>query len=113
MPNLSFIKSAVLAILLFSLLGCGILYRPDVQQGNVMKQESIDQLKPGMTKRQVQLLIGNPIIQSPFRANRWDYVYTLNRDGQLVEKKALTLTFQDDQLIRIDGDYAPKQGDKQ
>jgi outer membrane protein assembly factor BamE len=112
MPYLSFIKSSVLAIMLTSLLGCGLLYRPDVQQGNVMKQESIDQLKPGMTKRQVQLLIGNPIIQSPFRANRWDYVYTLNQDGKLVDKKALTLTFQDDQLIRIDGDYAPKQSGK-
>lgn len=112
MPNLKLFQSAALVVLLFALNGCGILYRPDVQQGNVMKQESIDQLKPGMSKRQVQLLIGNPIIQSPFRANRWDYVYSLNQDGQMVEKKALTLTFQDDQLIRIDGDYAPKQGEQ-
>ncbi len=109
---MTLLKSATLALLIVSLNGCGILYRPDVQQGNVMKQASIDQLKPGMTKRQVTLLIGNPIIQSPFRSNRWDYVYTLVKDGTLVEKKGLTLTFQEDQLIRIEGDYAPKQASK-
>jgi outer membrane protein assembly factor BamE len=107
---MSLFRLIALSALSLALVGCGILYRPDVQQGNVMEQSAIDQLKPGMTKRQVQLLIGNPVIQSPFRSDRWDYVYTLDQDGERVERKALTLTFQEDQLVRIDGDFAPKQG---
>jgi outer membrane protein assembly factor BamE len=98
---------ACAVLLSTALLSTGCLYRAEVQQGNVMEQRQIDQLKPGMNKRQVALLLGTPAIQSPFNTDRWDYIYTLRQKGREVERKSMSLLFKDDQLIRISGDYKP------
>ena len=50
-------------------------YRVNVQQGNVVEQKQIVQLRPGMTRDQVRYVLGTPLLQDPFHANRWDYVY--------------------------------------
>ena len=58
---------------------CGLIYRQDVNQGNLVEQESVDLLKPGMTKRQVALIMGTPSIESPFDQDRWDYASSFSR----------------------------------
>lgn len=95
------------------LSGCGsveklpFVHRIDVQQGNVITQESIDQLKPGMTKRQVRFTLGSPMITDTFHADRWDYVYRMEPGKGEIEQKRVSLRFKDDALVSIEGDYRP------
>ncbi|MDC8014413.1 outer membrane protein assembly factor BamE [Tahibacter soli] len=88
--------------------GCGVIYKVDIQQGNLLSKDTVDQLKPGMSKRQVSLLLGTPSITSPFERDRWDYVSSIQRRGRTIETKSLTLTFEGDALARIEGDYFPE-----
>ena len=83
------------------------VYKMTVQQGNIVDEEMVDQLKPGMTKRQVQYLLGTPLLTDFFNANRWDYVYTIRRGHQDMKTRRLTVFFQDDQLVRLEGDLKP------
>ncbi|HJU26631.1 MAG TPA: outer membrane protein assembly factor BamE [Rhodanobacteraceae bacterium] len=94
---------AVLAVAL--LAGCGVIYKPDVQQGNLLDGRSVQQLKPGMSKQQVLALLGSPSVSSPFSQNRWDYVATMQRRGGKVLERSLTLYFDNDTLVRTDGDF--------
>ena len=106
------ISYAFLALLI-PLTACSPLdsswvHRIDVQQGNVVEQEQVDQLKPGMTKRQVRFLLGTPLVADPFHAQRWDYLYSFKPGSGEVEKRRLTLHFQDDKLTHLEGDYRPR-----
>lgn len=101
---------ALLALLPLS--GCGVLYKLDVQQGNLFNQSQVETLKPGMTKRQVLLVMGSPSVVSPFDQNRWDYVSSMRRGRGKIENKDLTLYFSDDALVRIEGDYFPEDPDQ-
>jgi outer membrane protein assembly factor BamE len=93
---------------LLPLAGCGALYKLDVQQGNLFDKATVDALKPGMTKRQVLLVMGSPSIISPFDQDRWDYISTLRIGRGQMETKDLTLYFEIDALARIEGDYFPE-----
>ena len=79
-------------------------HRIDIQQGNVVTQEMIDKLKPGMTRQQVRFVMGTPPIVDPFHKDRWDYVYYLNRSGKVVEHRRLILMFDGEILKRVEGD---------
>ena len=84
----------IAVIALFALLplgGCGVLYKLDVQQGNLFDKDQVDTLKPGMTKRQVLLVMGSPSIISPFNQSRWDYVSSINRGRGKMDSKDLVL----------------------
>lgn len=83
------------------LSGCGLLYRIDVPQGNVIHARTVDELKLGMSKRQVQYLLGTPLITDPFHPERWDYVYALKRGNGSQEHRSLTLLFDNDKLAKI------------
>ena len=76
----------------------------EIQQGNVITQEMVDKLQPGMTRNQVRFVLGTPLLVDPFRTDRWDYVYTMNKGGQLVEQRQLKVFFQDDKMLRYEGD---------
>lgn len=95
------------------LAGCGsvdripFIHRIDVQQGNVITQEQIDQLKPGMSKRQVRFTLGTPMIADVFHQERWDYVYRMEPGKGEIEQHRVTLYFADDALARIEGDFRP------
>ena len=89
--------------------GCGVIYKVDVYQGNLLDPENVKELKPGLTKRQVNALLGSPAIADPFHQERWDYVATISRRGGEPEIKNLVLHFDGDVLARIEGDYFPKQ----
>ena len=99
----------LLVLLLFA--GCSsvpsLLYKIEIQQGNVITQEMVDKLKPGMTRAQVRFALGSPMISDAFHDNRWDYVYRLEQRGRLIEQRKLTAFFEDDKLVRTDGTFAP------
>lgn len=88
-------------------------YKVTIQQGNVITQDMVSKLKPGMTKPQVRFLLGSPPVTDIFHANRWDYVYSIFESGKLKEQRKLTLYFEDDLLSRVAGDVvALTQQDK-
>jgi outer membrane protein assembly factor BamE len=94
-----------LAICGWVLSACTPIYRLDIQQGNLFSKSLVDSLKPGMTKRQVTVVMGSPSVVSPFQQNRWDYVSTIRRGNGRMESKDLVLYFENDALARIEGDY--------
>ena len=99
-----------MSINLSLLTGCGWLpspYKIDVQQGNVINQESLNLLKPGIAKRKVRFIMGTPLIHDSFHQDRWDYAYSLETDGELQKTEHLTLYFQNDKLQKITGDMHP------
>lgn len=79
-------------------------YKIDIQQGNAVTQEMVAKLKPGMTPAQVRFALGTPLVVDPFRTNRWDYVYRMEKAGKLMETRRITVVFEDDKLKGIEGD---------
>lgn len=94
------------------LASCGVIYKMDIRQGNVVDQKMVDQLKPGMTKRQVELVMGTPQVSSPFDQNRWEYLTATSRRGSKPDIKNLSLQFDGDALARIEGDWQPQDDDE-
>lgn len=86
-------------------------YRIDVQQGNVLNQEMVSQLKPGQTRDQVRYILGTPMLTDMFHASRWDYVYRLeNGRTGAVESRRLAVFFNaEGRLERISGDVEVAQ----
>ena len=92
------------------LSGCGIIpgiYKIDIQQGNVVTQEMVDQLRPGMTTRQVRFIMGTPLIQDTFHPNRWDYLYSMESGHNDRVQERISLTFEDNRLVGLAGDFMP------
>jgi len=83
-------------------------YRIDVQQGNVLTQEMVSQLRPGLTKDQVRFILGTPVLVDMFHANRWDYFYWMKKGNTTkVETRRFSAYFDDDgKLVRVAGDVA-------
>ena len=79
-------------------------YRIEIQQGNYISHEMVGQLKPGMSKEQVRLTLGTPLLNDVFHADRWDYVYWREKPGTKREQRKLTVFFEDGKLTRLDGD---------
>ena len=86
-------------------------YRADVIQGNFVSAEQIAQLQPGMTRDQVKSVLGTPLLTSLFHGDRWDYVFTLRRQGVDSQAFKYTVFFKGDQLERFEGDTMPNEKD--
>lgn len=99
--------SVVLAALLTGCSGFPGVYKIDVQQGNVVTQEMVDQLRPGMTRTQVSYVMGTPLIADPFHADRWDYLYSMQEGKGDYRSTHLSVHFTDDKLSAIRGDFRP------
>jgi len=100
-----------LIICLFSLTACSYfpwVHRIDVQQGNVVTQDMVNQLKPGMTKEQVRFLLGTPVLIDTFNNNRWHYVYTVYKGQKKLEEHELVVLFKNDRLQSLSGDTVPQ-----
>src|SRR5688572_27161123 len=76
----------------------------DITQGNVVTQDRVDKLRPGMTQSQVRFILRTPLVVDTFHKDRWDYVYRFERGGQLVEHRRIIVVFEDDKLARVEGD---------
>jgi outer membrane protein assembly factor BamE len=85
------------------------LYKPEVVQGNFVSNEQATQLRQGMTRLQVRDLLGTPLVTPVFENNRWDYVFTISRQGVPPQHYRLTLYFSDDSLERFEGDKMPSE----
>ena len=93
--------------------GCGIFYKQPIYQGNLIEKRAVDQLQVGMSKQDVQTLLGTPSVQDPFNASRWDYTSTQRIDRRgTTQIKNFTVYFENDAVVRWDGDYFPEQDDE-
>jgi outer membrane protein assembly factor BamE len=84
-------------------------YRPDVQQGNFVSQEMIEQVKVGQTREQIMFILGTPLLQDVFHKDRWDYPFYLARGNGELTTSRVTLYFKDDKLERFDGGNLPSE----
>jgi outer membrane protein assembly factor BamE len=90
------------------LSGCSFfpgVYRLDIPQGNLITQQMVDQLRPGLSKRQVTFILGTPLLRDTFDQDRWDYIYGFQPGGGTRSQERLTVYFENDQLIRFAGDF--------
>ncbi|MFS1523885.1 outer membrane protein assembly factor BamE [Microbulbifer sp. 2304DJ12-6] len=83
------------------------VHRIEVQQGNIITQDMVDQLKPGMTRRQVQFVLGTPLVEDTYNPNRWDYVNRLRDPKGGVTQQRFSVYFNGDILIATSGDWQP------
>jgi outer membrane protein assembly factor BamE len=88
------------------------VYRLTIQQGNIVSQEMIDKLKPGMTKSQIQFILGNPILQDSLDQDRWNYIYSLHIPGSDLVQRELVIYFEENRLSHFEGDYIPSENSK-
>ncbi len=85
------------------------VYKLTVQQGNIVTQDMVNQLKEGMTKRQVAYVMGTPLIQSPYQQERWDYLYTLERRDKIVKSYQISVFFKDDLYTHFEGEVPSEE----
>jgi outer membrane protein assembly factor BamE len=105
--NRIFIMRVKLLFLAALLLTACAPYKMDIRQGNLITPETRERLKIGMTRTQVSLLLGSPLVSDPFHPNRWDYVYSLEQGKKLVTQQRMTLYFEGVTLARIDNGTMP------
>ena len=98
----------------FTLVSCSTIlnhlpgvYTLEIQQGNIIDQAMIDQLRPAMNKRQVVYIMGSPMLDDVFHKNRWDYLYSNQPSGEDRVQKQVSLFFENDQIVSIQGDFKP------
>lgn len=93
----------LLLLSVFALAGC--VYRIDIQQGNLVDQEDIDQVEVGMSRSAVQFLLGTPMVADSFHQERWDYPYYLKRGrSRDIERRWFIVYFEGDQVVRLERD---------
>lgn len=118
MPFLRLLQCAAVGTLLGTLQACavleevnsrGVVYVPEVVQGNFVSKEQKEALQIGMSRMQVQGLLGAPLLVSPLHEGRWDYVFTVRRQGSRSQMYKLTLLFSEDKLSAIKGDSLPSE----
>jgi len=107
----------LLTPLLFTLTllsGCGSnfgfpgAYRIDVEQGNIVTPEMVEQLKPGMSRRQVRFVMGTPLVEDTFNPDRWDYHYVKRNGTDTLSQSQLTVFFDGDKLVDVAGSDVPE-----
>jgi outer membrane protein assembly factor BamE len=97
-----------LVLLAAAAVAAGCVYRPDIQQGNLLTMEDVDQVTVGMTRSQVRYLLGTPMVSDPFAPQRWDYVYrrTHGRDRK-VDSAHFIVRFDGDKVTAVDRVHLP------
>jgi outer membrane protein assembly factor BamE len=121
------VRTGALALLMLALAGCAYRapgpellsgdtllgfvkpYRMDIVQGNVVTQELLAQVKPGMTRVQVRDALGSPMLTDVFHADRWDYIFTIRRQGTPPQSRDVVVYFKDDKLDRIEAPELPTE----
>ena len=94
-------------LLLLAALAVGCVHKIDIEQGNYVTQDKVDKLKPGMSRSQVSLLLGTPLLTDIFHADRWDYYFDNAPRGKSIAHKHLAVYFKGDRLERWVGDANP------
>jgi len=86
-------------------------YRVELIQGNVVTREQLSILRPGFTRQQVKDILGTPLISSLFHANRWDYAFTIKRQGAQAQQRKLSVFFESNLMIRVEADEMPSEAE--
>jgi outer membrane protein assembly factor BamE len=84
-------------------------YRIEVVQGNVVTQEMLAQLRAGLTREQVRYVLGSPLLTDVFHADRWDYVFSIRRQGTPAQERRVTVYFEQDRVSRFDASALPSE----
>ncbi|ASK20776.1 MAG: outer membrane protein assembly factor BamE [Vreelandella alkaliphila] len=100
-----------LSVALTVVSGCSYVgvYKRDIPQGNLVTEEMVSQLQPGMTREQVTYVMGRPLLEAPFDTREWDYVYRIDKAYADVEQRRVTLTFDNmGRLVNVEqqGDFS-------
>ena len=88
-----------------------VLYIPEVVQGNFVSKEQVQMLQKGMSRRQVRDVLGTPLVASVFHANRWDYAFTLRRQGAEPQQRKISVFFEGDAMLRFEADELPTEAE--
>jgi outer membrane protein assembly factor BamE len=103
MPALNSFRRLAITALLALTSAC--VFRIDIQQGNVLEEDAIDQVQVGMSRSAVQFLLGTPMVSDSFHQQRWDYAYYLKRGrSKDIERRWLVVYFDGDQVERLERD---------
>ena len=97
------ILTILLGFIFISACSVPQVYKLTVQQGNIVTQDMLDELKEGMTPRQVAYIMGTPLIKSPYEQSRWDYRYTLERRDEVVKSYHVAIFFTDEIYSHYEG----------
>ena len=117
--QLSHVKRSGLQALAFvavlALWSCGYspvkIYQPEVVQGNFVSKEQVQALRAGMPRQAVREILGTPLVTSVFHSERWDYAFTIRRQGSEPQLRRFTVYFKGDVLDRVDGDPLPTEAE--
>ena len=101
-----------LSLIAITLAGCSSwgfpgVYKINVEQGNIINQEMVDQLKPGMSRRQVRYILGTPLLEDSFDRDRWDYVYSLRNGNTILAENRLSVFFEGDSMAHFTSSVPP------
>ena len=86
-------------------------YKVEVVQGNFVSKEQVDALRPGMSRAQIREILGSPLVTSVFHADRWDYVFTIRRQGIEAQSRKLTVFFKGEDFDKAEGDTMPSEAE--
>lgn len=103
-------RPALLAVAGLALAAAGCVYRPVIQQGNLLQIDEVEQVKVGMTRSQVRYILGTPMVSDPFLPDRWDYVYTLQQGRSTrVDRTHFVVFFEGDKVSSVEKRDAPEE----
>jgi len=98
-----------LALLSAAVVLGGCIYRPNIQQGNLLSAEEVDKVTVGMTRSQVRYLLGTPMVSDPFAPQRWDYVYRLTHGRpRRTDSAHFIVRFEGDTVVAVEKVDAPE-----
>lgn len=83
------------------------VYKIPIEQGNIVTQDMVDELKPGMSREQVEFIMGTPLLKDTFHPNRWDYIYSIEKDPEPRKQYRISVFFEHDRLKSFTGDIPP------
>jgi outer membrane protein assembly factor BamE len=108
LPRSSLMRVLAIALCCAAVSGCGpFVYKIDVQQGNYVTQDVVDKVKVGQTKAEVRQILGTPLLNDVFHADRWDYYFSNGKGGKPRDTKRFTVLFKDDKVASFEGNAHP------
>ena len=106
-------RALMMPLVLTGLTACSVVtpYKPEVVQGNFVSYEQVQALRPGMPRQAVREILGTPLVSSLFHADRWDYAFSIRRQGTQPQQRRFTVFFEGERLARIEGDDLPTEAE--
>ena len=103
-----FLRNLSFSLIIFStffLQACSFpgVFKINVQQGNIITQEMLDTLKPGMTQKQVHFVLGKPVVENLFNDSFENYVYTYQKAGGEIQQQTIKIFYENDLFVRYEG----------